>query len=112
MTGRHLYVHDFTLPEMLHGRVIRPPTVGARLIDVDEASIKSIPNVRVVRIGSFLGVVAPDEWDAVVAAKMLKAQWSNESNLIGSAAVREWLPRIRPGARRRAGRAGLHDPGR
>src|SRR5213079_872795 len=25
------------------------------------------------------------------------------------AAVREWLPRIRPGARRRAGRAGLHD---
>ena len=91
VTGRHLYVHDFSLPEMVHGRVIRPPTVGAKLVDFDEASIKSIPNVRVVRIGSFLGVVAPDEWDAVIAAKMLKAQWSNDSNLIGSAAVREWL---------------------
>ena len=91
VTGRHLYVHDLTLPDMLHGRVIRPPTVGAKLVDVDEASIKSIPGVRVVRIGSFLGVVAPDEWDAVLAAKALNARWSTETNLMGSAAVREWL---------------------
>ena len=66
--GRHIYVHDFTLPEMLHGRVVRSPIVGAKLLEVDEASIQSIPNARVVRIGNFVGVVAPDEWDAVVAA--------------------------------------------
>src|SRR5204863_7247438 len=83
VTGRHLYVHDLTLPEMLHGRVIRPSTVGAKLVDVDEASIKSIPGVRVVRIASFLGVVAPDGWDAVIAARTLSGKWSNGSNLIG-----------------------------
>lgn len=90
-TGRHVYVHDFTLPGMLHGRVIRSPVVGAKLVDVDESSIKSIPDARVVRIVNFLGVVAPDEWDAIVAAKNLKVQWSSESRLIGNAAVRDWL---------------------
>lgn len=91
VTGRHIFVHDFTLPDMLHGRVVRSPVVGAKLIDVDEASVKSIPGVRVVRIGNFVGVVASDEWDAVVAATTLKVQWSNETNLIGNAAVRDWL---------------------
>src|SRR5206468_10595856 len=91
VTGRHVYVHGFTLAEVLHGRAVRSPVVGAKLVDVDEASIKSIPDARVVRIGNFLGVVAPDEWDAVVAARMLKAHWSDETNLIGNAAVRDWL---------------------
>src|SRR5947207_2786592 len=70
-TGRHLYVHDFSLPEMVHGRAIRPPTVGAKLVDVDDASIKSIPDVRVVRICSFLAVVAPVAWDVVISAEVL-----------------------------------------
>jgi CO/xanthine dehydrogenase Mo-binding subunit len=89
--GRHVYVHDFAVPDMLHGRAVRSPVVGAKLLDVDEASIKSIPGARVVRLGNFLGVVAPDEWDAVVAARTLKVQWSDETNLIGNAAVRDWL---------------------
>jgi nicotinate dehydrogenase subunit B len=75
-TGRHIYVQDFSLPGMMHGRVIRPATVGARLLAVDEASIHGIPDVRVVRIESFLGVVAKDEWAAVRAARELKATWS------------------------------------
>src|ERR1035438_3606929 len=75
-TGRHVYVQDFTLPGMLHGRVIRSPAVGAHLLTVDEASIRAIPEVRVVRIQSFLGVVAKDEWAAIRAASELKATWS------------------------------------
>ena len=35
-TGRHVYMHDFTVPGMLHARVIRPPAVGASLTSVDE----------------------------------------------------------------------------
>ena len=75
-TGRHVFVQDFTLPGMLHGRVIRPPAVGARLLAVDENSIRAIPDVRVVRIENFLGVVAKDEWAAIRAARELKATWS------------------------------------
>lgn len=83
-TGQHVYVQDFTLPGMLHGRVIRPPAIGAKLISVDESSIRQIPDVRVIRVGSFLGVVASDEWAAVRAARELKATWSPGESLPGS----------------------------
>jgi CO/xanthine dehydrogenase Mo-binding subunit len=91
VSGRHVYVHDFSVDGMLHGRVIRPPTVGAKLIDVDEASVASIPGVRVVRTRDFLGVVAADEWDAVSAARMLEATWSDATTLVGADGVRAWM---------------------
>jgi CO/xanthine dehydrogenase Mo-binding subunit len=81
VTGRHRFVHDVTVPGMLHGRAIRPPAVGATLLGVDEASVASIAGVRVVRIESFLGVVAEREWDAVRAAKRIKATWSPGTGL-------------------------------
>jgi CO/xanthine dehydrogenase Mo-binding subunit len=93
LTGRHIYVHDVKLPEMLHGRVLRPAAVGAKLLDVDEASIRHIPGARVVRIGSFLGVVADDEWAAVRAARDLKTRWSAGTGLMGHDAVAAWARR-------------------
>ena len=91
VAGRHVYVHDFRIDGMLHGRVVRPPAVGAKLVAFDEASIAAIPGARVVRINDFLGVVAASEWDAVSAAKLLKARWSESAPLIGASAVRGWL---------------------
>ncbi len=88
VTGRHVFVHDFRVYGMLHGRVVRPPAVGAKLIAVDAASIKAIAGARVVRMNDFLGVVAASEWDAVSAARTLKARWSESAPLIGAAAVR------------------------
>ncbi len=92
-TGRHTYVHDFTLPGMLHGRPLRPPAVAARLLEVDAASIAHLPGVQVVRIKDFLGVVASDEWAAVRAARELKARWSAGSGLIGHDNLALWARR-------------------
>ncbi|KIL99932.1 Isoquinoline 1-oxidoreductase beta subunit [Paramagnetospirillum magnetotacticum MS-1] len=89
--GTHVYVHDFKLPGMLHGRVIRPPSVGAHLLRVDESSIRAVKSARVIRIKNFLAVVAGREWDAVRAARLLKAEWSESTNLIGHQTVRDWL---------------------
>jgi nicotinate dehydrogenase subunit B len=80
-TGAATYVHDFTVPGMLHARVIRTPAIGADLISVDEASIKDLPGVRLVRIKNFLAVVAEDEWTSVRAARALRAKWSEGSGL-------------------------------
>jgi CO/xanthine dehydrogenase Mo-binding subunit len=80
-TGTETFVHDFKLPGMLHGRVIRPPRMGAKLLSVNEASIAAIPDVRVVCIKDFLGVVAKTEWAAVRAASTLDAKWSDWSGL-------------------------------
>jgi CO/xanthine dehydrogenase Mo-binding subunit len=66
---------------MLHGRVIRPPAIGATLLSADESSIASIPGARVVRIKNFLGVCAETEWNAIRAARQLKVTWSSWAGL-------------------------------
>jgi nicotinate dehydrogenase subunit B len=81
LTGRHIYVHDHRVDGMLHARVVRPPSIGALLRDVDATSIAQIPQAQVVRIRDFLAVVAPREWDAVRALRALKTSWSEAATL-------------------------------
>ncbi len=77
VTGQFVYIQDFKVSGMLHGRVVRPPAMGASLQNVDENSVKDIPGlVKVVREGNFLGVVAESEWGAIQASRKLKASWS------------------------------------
>ena len=77
VTGKHTYVHDVRLPGMLHARVVRPPRVGAMLLSLDERAAAKVPGVvRVVTKGTFVGVVAEREDQAVRAAKALAAKWS------------------------------------
>ena len=92
-TGRFMYVHDFTLPNMLHGRVLRPAAVGAKLIEADATSIKHIPGARMVRIENFLAVLAENEWAAVRAARELKVRWSAGTGLVGHDGVAGWARR-------------------
>ena len=80
-TGAHMYVQDFTVPGMLHARVIRPPAIGATLLAVDELSVGTLRGLKVVRINDFLAVVADDEWTAVRAARAIKATWTEWSEL-------------------------------
>ena len=52
---------QFECPSPLRGRsarVIRPPAIGARLIDVDSSSLAGIPDAEIVRIKDFLAVAA------------------------------------------------------
>jgi nicotinate dehydrogenase subunit B len=74
VTGGVAYVQDLRLPGMVHGRVVRPPRYGAKLDSVDGAAAKAIPGViAVVRDGSFLGVVAEREEQAIKAREALRA---------------------------------------
>ncbi|HLH44997.1 MAG TPA: molybdopterin cofactor-binding domain-containing protein, partial [Bryobacteraceae bacterium] len=77
VTGQFEFVHNVRLPGMLHGRVVRPPAVGAAVRNVDEASVQDIPGlVKVVVRNNFVGVVAHKPWQAVQAAARLKVDWS------------------------------------
>jgi nicotinate dehydrogenase subunit B len=83
-TGQHLFLQDFSLPGMLHARVIRPPSFGAKLVSVDDTSLRDIPGVSLVRVESFLAVVSSDEWAVVRAARQLRAAWTEWQGLPGS----------------------------
>ena len=79
VTGKAMYVQDLRLPGMVHGRVVRPPQYGATLASLDDSKAKAIPGViAVVRDGSFLGVIAEREEQAVKARAALAegAKWT------------------------------------
>ena len=90
-TGSHVYVQNFTLPGMLHARIVQPAAIGAVVVSVDESSIQSIPDARVVRAGSALAVVTKDEWAAVRAARELKVKWTESQTLPGSEGFDRYL---------------------
>src|ERR1051325_5112058 len=61
---------------MLHGRVIRPPEMGATLAGVEASSVRGLPGfVDLVVRESFVGVVARTQFAAMVAAEQLKGRW-------------------------------------
>jgi nicotinate dehydrogenase subunit B len=94
VTGGAAYVQDVRLPGMLHGRVVRPPRYGAKLESFDQSAAKAMPGVTaVVRDGSFLGVVAEREEQAIKARDALKksARWSGGEALPDPAKIYEHL---------------------
>jgi CO/xanthine dehydrogenase Mo-binding subunit len=92
VSGKYVYMQHLRVPNMLHGRVVRPHGqsaygAGAKVLNVDEASIRNIPGARVIRRGDFIGVVAENEWNAVRAARQLKVTWDTTPTLPGSAGL-------------------------
>ena len=90
VTGQYTYVQNVHVPGMLHGRAVRPRGQGAygdgtnpQLISVDASSVAHIPGAKVIRRGNFLGVVAPQEYDAIQAAVVLKASWAPMPKISG-----------------------------
>jgi len=84
LIGSDVYVHDLELPGMLHGRVLRPPSYRATLLEFDGRRAETMPGVRaVVRNGRFIGVVAEREEQAVaaVAALAKNARWNEAADL-------------------------------
>ena len=82
VAGQFEYVHNVRVPGMLHGRVVRPPAVGATVSTVDESSVSGMPGmVKVVVKKNFVGVVAEKPWQAIQAAAKLKISWTNGAGL-------------------------------
>jgi nicotinate dehydrogenase subunit B len=67
---------DVKLPGMVHARNVKPPVAGAKLLGVDESSVRSLPGfVKVVSKGNYVAVVCEREEQAIAAAKALKCNW-------------------------------------
>jgi CO/xanthine dehydrogenase Mo-binding subunit len=90
VSGKAMYVQDIRLPGMVHGRVVRPPQYGATLASLDDSKAKAIPGViTVVRDGSFVGVIAEREEQAIKARDALAqgAKWTPGPDLPDPATI-------------------------
>ena len=61
---------------MVHARNVKPPVAGAKLVSIDESSVRGLPGfVKVVSKGNYVAVVCEREEQAIAAARQLKANW-------------------------------------
>ena len=93
--GQPRFIHDLSLPGMLHGRVLRPDAPRAPLTAFDDTAARRVPGViAVVRDGTFAGVVAETEQAAEAALARLRAgaTWG-EGEALPEGELAAWLKR-------------------
>jgi len=97
LTGNPIYVQDLRLPGMVHARVVRPPSYGARLRTLDTSKVEKMPGVlKIVRDGDYLAVLAEREYQAVTAMRALAkgATWEEQSTLPAQAGLYAFIQRL------------------
>jgi CO/xanthine dehydrogenase Mo-binding subunit len=105
VTGRHRYPSDIKLPEMLYGKVLRPPAFGATLATLHAQKAEQIPGVTVVHDGSFVGVAAPNPRVAADALAALVATWKLPPPQTSSDDLYDYLKKHAHSADERGGHA-------
>ena len=72
--------------------LVRPPEVGATVVNVDERSVSHLPGVvKVVTRQNFIGVVAEKPWQARQAAAKLQVTWTTGRGLPAQGQLYEFL---------------------
>jgi isoquinoline 1-oxidoreductase len=105
VTGRHVYTSDLTRPGLWHGKVLRPPTLGATLVSVDDVAARAA-GATVVRDGTFVGVAAPTLLLARRALHDVQAEWKPAAGAQPSSAdVYAYLKKTPPEAGAGQGRS-------
>jgi CO/xanthine dehydrogenase Mo-binding subunit len=97
--GESKFLQEYRPIGMLYGHLVRPPTYVAKLVAVNLASAQKMPGVvKVVRNGSFLGVIAKREEQALAAANALNAstKWEVEKKLPRHEGIFDWLRKTKP----------------
>jgi len=77
VTGAHRYPSDIVRPNMLYGKILRPPSYGATLESIDLSKAQAMKDVIVVRDGQFVGCAAPSSFRAAQALEAIAktASW-------------------------------------
>src|SRR6202158_2937357 len=88
------FIHDSTLPGMLHGRVLRSKMAAAKLVDMKEDGARAVAGlIAIIRDGNFAGVVSETEDGAEAALGALRkgAVWSSGETLPDESRLAAWL---------------------
>ena len=82
VTGQAKFSQDISVAGMLHGKVLRPPSYGARLQQVNVTQAERVAGVvMVVQEDGFVGVVGDREDTVEVALERIRARWEEDRDL-------------------------------
>jgi nicotinate dehydrogenase subunit B len=76
VTGEAKYSADIHLPGLLHARLLRPPSHGAKLLTADVSGAENIKGIQVVRDGDLIAVLSDDRDKVDQAITKVKAEYS------------------------------------
>src|SRR5579863_10073436 len=95
VAAKEQWATDVKLPDMLHGRMIHPKSLGSTLVSAGTLDKARFPNAQVVVKGNLVGVVAPTEWEAIQAAQQVSGgtKWKDWKGLPGHARLFDYLKR-------------------
>ena len=81
VNGQMTYGFDAAVPNMVYGKVVRPPSLGATLQSIDFSAAKSMPGVvSVFQDGDFAAIAAERREQAEAAAAAVKAAWQEQNS--------------------------------
>jgi len=103
VTGAHRYPSDVALPDMLYGKVLRPPSYGATLESIDLSKAEAMKGVLVVRDGQFVACAAPTSYLAAQALEAIAAtaSWKTAAHPSSKELFAHLKKNARPGSRPR-----------
>jgi nicotinate dehydrogenase subunit B len=104
---------DVKVPGMVHARNVRPPMAGAKLISIDEASVRGVPGfIKVVSKGNYVAVVCEREEQAIAAARQLKVNWEKPATALfpSSEDLFSYMRKATPTSTQRPNAVGNVDP--
>jgi isoquinoline 1-oxidoreductase len=93
VTGRHVFTPDLVRPNMAFGRIVRPPSYGAKIRALDDRAARAMAGVTIVRDGDLLGVVAPTDRAVRRAVAALQIDWAETTGQPTSETVYDHLKR-------------------
>ncbi|MHC4085050.1 MAG: xanthine dehydrogenase family protein molybdopterin-binding subunit [Planctomycetota bacterium] len=113
VTGAHRYPSDIVRPNMLYGKILRPPSYGATLESINISKAKAMKDVVVVREEQFVGCAAPSSFLAAQALEALAktTSWKTISHPSSKDLFSHLKKNARSGSRSRARTRGSIDKG-
>jgi len=79
VTGEAKYAGDIQIPDTLCARILRPPSLGSKLVSVDTTQAEGMEGVKVVRDGDLVAVLHPSQHVAGLAIAKVTAEWEEEA---------------------------------
>jgi len=113
VTGAHRYPSDIVRPNMLYGKILRPPSYGATLKSIDLSKARAMKDVVVVREGQFVGCAAPSSFRAAQALEVVAktAFWKTISHVSSKDLFSHLKKNARSGGRSHPRTSGSIDKG-
>ncbi|NOY37496.1 MAG: molybdopterin-dependent oxidoreductase [Chlorobi bacterium] len=93
VTGKAKFSGDIHLPGMRYARIVRPPSLGAKLISIDTSEAEKINGIEVVRDGDFIALLHTSQDTVDKAYDLVRAEYEEENLPVDNSSLFDYLKR-------------------